>query len=162
MKQYKLSPLWPHREKEFALIFRHPVYSPHPISKWPTRPPSHPLYPGYKSELRTPVHHWFSLELACSSNSISHSNKLYLPLILSHVWKFFSNPCPDHARHDSLQLHGLYSPWNSRGQNAGVGSPFPSPGDLPNPGIKLRSPALQADSLPAEPQRKPRYGWGKK
>ena len=27
--------------------------------------------------------------------------------------------------------------------------PFPSPGDLPNPGIKPRSPALQADSLPA-------------
>ena len=28
---------------------------------------------------------------------------------------------------------------------------FPSPGDLPNPGIKPRSPALQADSLPSEP-----------
>ena len=27
------------------------------------------------------------------------------------------------------------------------GLPFPSPGDLPNPGIKPRSPALQADSL---------------
>ena len=26
------------------------------------------------------------------------------------------------------------------------GLPFPSPGDLPNPGIELRSPALQADS----------------
>ena len=26
------------------------------------------------------------------------------------------------------------------------------PGDLPNPGIKPRSPALQVDSLPAEPQ----------
>ena len=30
--------------------------------------------------------------------------------------------------------------------------PFPSPGDLPNPRIEPRSPALQADSLPAEPQ----------
>ena len=29
------------------------------------------------------------------------------------------------------------------------GQPFPSPGDLPNPGIKPRSPALQADSSPA-------------
>ena len=28
--------------------------------------------------------------------------------------------------------------------------PFPSPGDPPNPGIKPGSPALQADSLPAE------------
>ena len=34
------------------------------------------------------------------------------------------------------------------------GYPFPSPGDLPNPGIEPRSPALQADSLPAEPQGK--------
>ena len=35
------------------------------------------------------------------------------------------------------------------------GLPFPSPGDLPNPGIKPRFRALQADSLPAEPQGKP-------
>ena len=32
----------------------------------------------------------------------------------------------------------------------------PSPGDLPNPGIKPRSPSLWADSLPAEPQGKPK------
>ena len=32
------------------------------------------------------------------------------------------------------------------------GQPFPSPGDLPNPGIDPKSPALQADSLPSEPQ----------
>ena len=30
------------------------------------------------------------------------------------------------------------------------GLPFPSPGDLPNPGIKPGSPALQADSSPTE------------
>ena len=30
------------------------------------------------------------------------------------------------------------------------GQPFPSPGDLPNPGIEPRSPALQVDSLPSE------------
>jgi len=34
-------------------------------------------------------------------------------------------------------------------------SPFPSPGDLSNPGIEPRSPALQVDSLPDEPQEKP-------
>ena len=34
--------------------------------------------------------------------------------------------------------------------------PFPSPGDLLNPGIKPRSPALQVVSLPAEPQGKPK------
>ena len=34
--------------------------------------------------------------------------------------------------------------------------PFLSPGDLPNPGIKPRSPAMQSDSLPDEPQGKPK------
>ena len=32
--------------------------------------------------------------------------------------------------------------------------PFPTPGDLPNPGIELASPALQADSLPSQPPGK--------
>ena len=35
------------------------------------------------------------------------------------------------------------------------GLPFPSPEDLPNPGIKPKPPALQAESLPAEPSGKP-------
>ena len=34
------------------------------------------------------------------------------------------------------------------------GLPFPSPGDLPDPGIELGSPALQADALPSEPAGK--------
>ena len=41
--------------------------------------------------------------------------------------------------------------------------PFPPPGDLPDPGIEPGSPALQADSLPTEPPRKPSpffRGWG--
>ena len=33
--------------------------------------------------------------------------------------------------------------------------PFPFPGDLPDPGVKPRSPALQADPLPSEPPEKP-------
>ena len=33
---------------------------------------------------------------------------------------------------------------------------FPSPGDRPNPGIEPRSPTLQVNSLPGEPQRKPK------
>ena len=35
------------------------------------------------------------------------------------------------------------------------GLPFPSPRDLPDPGIKPTSPALQANSLPTEPTGKP-------
>ena len=54
---------------------------------------------------------------------------------------------------DFLQPHGpeptrLLCPWNSPGQNTGVGTP--SPGDRPNPGIEPMTPtppALQADSL---------------
>ena len=36
------------------------------------------------------------------------------------------------------------------------GEPFPFPGDLPNTGIKSRSPTLQGDSLPAKPQGEPK------
>ena len=43
------------------------------------------------------------------------------------------------------------SPWNSPGQNTRW--PFPSPGDLPNPGMEPKSPPLQPDSLTAEPLR---------
>ena len=35
------------------------------------------------------------------------------------------------------------------------GLPFPPPGDLPDPGIEPRSPALQADTLTSEPPGKP-------
>ena len=34
------------------------------------------------------------------------------------------------------------------------GLPFPSPGDLPNPGIEPGSPALEADALASEPPGK--------
>ena len=37
------------------------------------------------------------------------------------------------------------------------GSPSPSPGDLPDPGIEPRSPALQADALTSEPPGKPHF-----
>ena len=56
---------------------------------------------------------------------------------------------------NSLQPHGLYSPWNSPGQNTGVGSLSLLQGIFPTQGVKPRSPAMQVDSLPAEPQGKP-------
>ena len=49
----------------------------------------------------------------------------------------------------------LYSPWNSLGQNTGVGSLCLLQGNLPDPGIEPGSPALQADSLPTELPGKP-------
>ena len=40
-------------------------------------------------------------------------------------------------------------------QESWSGLPFPSPGDLPDPGIEHRSLALQADFLPSDPGGKP-------
>ena len=59
------------------------------------------------------------------------------------------------AMSDSLQPCGLQPdrllcPLGFSKQEYWSGLPFPSPGDLPNPEIKPRSPALQADSLPSE------------
>ena len=39
-------------------------------------------------------------------------------------------------------------------QECWSGLPFPSPGDLPDPGIEPGSPTLQADALPSEPPGK--------
>ena len=54
---------------------------------------------------------------------------------------------------DSLQPHRLYParlpcPWDSPGMNTGVGCHTLLQGDLPYPGLKPRSPSLQAVSLP--------------
>ena len=52
----------------------------------------------------------------------------------------------------------IVCPWNSPGKNTGEywrGLPLPSPGDLPDAGIKPGSPALQANSLQSELPGKP-------
>ena len=63
--------------------------------------------------------------------------------------KMFTQSCP------TLCDPRLLCPWNSPGKNPGIVE-FRSPGDLPNPGIKPRSPSFQADSLPSEPPGKPK------
>ena len=47
------------------------------------------------------------------------------------------------------------SPSSAYGQEYWSGLPFPSAGDLPDPGIKPGSPAFQADALASEPPGKP-------
>ena len=49
----------------------------------------------------------------------------------------------------------LYSSMEVSRQEYWSGLAFPSPGDPPDPGIEPRSPALQTESLPTEPPRKP-------
>ena len=56
---------------------------------------------------------------------------------------------------NSLQPHGTSSPLTSPGQNTGVGNLSLLQGNLPNAGIKPKSPALQTNSLPSEPLGKP-------
>ena len=63
-----------------------------------------------------------------------------------------SDPC------DSMDCNppGSFLHVDSPGKNTGVGChALHTPGDLPNPVIKHRSSALQADSLPSYPPRKP-------
>ena len=50
----------------------------------------------------------------------------------------------------------LLCPWEFFRPEYWNGLPCPSPGDILNPGTEPRSPALQADSLPAEPPGKPK------
>ena len=53
-----------------------------------------------------------------------------------------------------LQPTRLLCSRNSPGKNTGVGLPFPSPGDLPDPGIKPVSPALAGRFFTTEPPGK--------
>ena len=71
------------------------------------------------------------------------SEHIYLALkvkvkSLSHVWPFAT---PWTVAHQVLLSMGFFR------QEYCSGLPFPSPGNLPNPGIEPRSPALQADTL---------------
>jgi len=65
----------------------------------------------------------------------------------------------DSATHIHVSIHSPHqAPPLSMGfsrQEYWGGLPFSFPGDLPDPGIELRSPALQADSLPSEPPGNP-------
>ena len=87
-----------YREKVFALLFPTQYICIIQSSNCPEKPLSHSWYPGYKNRLRARVQCRLSLELARCSDRVSHVNTLYFPLILSHVWKFFSNPCLDHDK----------------------------------------------------------------
>ena len=97
------------------------------------------------------------VSVSVTSNSLSFSQSKVLPSLyespqssvkakgkwklLSRVWLFATPWTIQSMEFSRLEY------WS--------GQPFPSPGDLPNPQIEARSPTLQADSLPAEPQGKP-------
>ena len=74
-------------------------------------------------------------------------DKVLLPFILvSEVAQSYPTLCdPMDCSLPGSSVHGLFR------QEYWSGLPFPSPGDLPNPGIEPGSPVLQTDALPSEP-----------
>ena len=93
----------------------------------------------------------YSSVLMLIPNLLIYSSSLFLPCaVLS---------CS--VMSDSLQPHGLQPtrllyPWGLPKQEYWSGLPCPPPEDIPNPGIKPRSPTLQIDSLLTEPLGKPK------
>ena len=67
--------------------------------------------------------------------------KLWFTCVMEYWWWFKS--CPTLGTPWIVSCQAPLSMGFSRQEN---GLPFPSPGDVPDPGIKPQSPALQADS----------------
>ena len=79
--------------------------------------------------------------------SVSYLAIGFLLLLVASCGRLFSDPRTV-ARQAPLSMKfSRQEYWN--------GLPFPSPGDVPDPGIEPRSPTLQADALTSEPPGKP-------
>ena len=105
-------------------------------------------------------------DCVCHFFIISISLPLSLFLLVLFLWRILvkmGGKCcvPSHSVvSDSLRPHGLQPtrllcPWGFSRQEYWSGLLRPPSGDLPNPGIELRSPTLQADSLPLSHQGSP-------
>ena len=77
---------------------------------------------------------------------------IFMYLLYTWVKVIVIQSCPDSLRPRGLYPARLLCPWGFCRQEYWSGLPFPSPGDLPIPGIEPGSPSLQADSLPSEPR----------
>ena len=89
-------------------------------------------------------HQFFGAQLSSQSNSHIH----IVAKLLSHVRLFATPWTVAYQAPQSMEFSPVLQEYWS-------GLPFPSPRDLPNPGIELRSPTLQADTLLSEPAGKP-------
>ena len=82
-----------------------------------------------------------------------YTNSAQKPWILIYVLCLVAS---NSLRSHGLQPTRLLCPWGFSRQEYWSGLPCPPPGNLPKPGIELRSPALQADSLLSESPGKPK------
>ena len=82
--------------------------------------------------------------------SLCYSLELCIQMGLSFLFSFAFQSCLTLCNPMDCSPPGSSFMGFSR-QEYWSGLPFPSPGDLPNPGIEPGSPALQADSLPSAP-----------
>ena len=85
------------------------------------------------------------------SSQQGQNEALFLPHIIYYL---------PHESESCLFMSDSATPWTQSMEFSWPeywnGQPFPFPWDLPNPGIEPKSPTLQADTLPAEPQGKPK------
>ena len=88
-----------------------------------------------------PTHFSCSRTQTLNTVLIQHAKGWQLFSLLSRVW-LFASPWTNLLQAPLSVGFSRQAYWS--------GLPFPSPGDLPNPGIKPASPAWQADSLPLE------------
>ena len=95
--------------------------------------------------MKLPIFMCFNIYL---NGSFIHQYNMLCYAMLSHFSRVRLCATPQMAAHQVPPSLGF-----SR-QEHWSGLPFPSPGDLPDPGIEPRSPALQADALPSEPPGK--------
>ena len=85
-------------------------------------------------------------------------NELFIAYYRKCEVKWSRSVMSSSFRHYGLWPTRLLSLWNFPGKGNWSGLPFPSPGDLPHPGIEPGSPALWADTLPSEPPGKSTIG----
>ena len=75
-------------------------------------------------------------------------------ITLSYIVQSLAQSCPTDSATPWTVAHQAPPSTGFSRQEYWTGLPFPSPGDLPDPGIEPRSPTLQADALTSEPPHK--------
>ena len=99
----------------------------------------------------------FQMILAQHSHHLRLWPTFHVPLTCFLISSSIPSPCPS-STSSHMRPAQFATPWSMELSRPEYwsGWPFPSPGDLLNPGIEPKSPTLQVDSLPAELQGKPK------